>query len=1538
MHFIRNVTRLQLLFLISALLSTVGCTNATVTEQSLGLQSNKFSILQNTENVYLKVKSSDNSTTFTVDCPKNVTELYSSISGGSAMEKLQDIDCSSGAATVSYNFSSFSGAQKVRFRGKGKQLETKEVEVTFIKPTFNNSSLSVVVNSGALKTNTMAVVLSLSAQLKFESMTFSPKEFYVTSVAGCGSGGGWIPYAPLAAGTFLTVANAQNYVYVKFRDEFDVESNCVYDDIIHDGVAPVSLSFQINSGAAQTLFSTVNLAMSASDSDLTDMKISNNDSCTGGTWETYGTSKTGWSLAGPGTNKLSVIFRDAVGNLSICRTASIVYDTLPPVMPTSITLSPSFTNPDNEANVSFIVSPVIDGDTAKLYSDASCSTEVGSGVGAGGSSAQVLVSLSTDGPYTFWAKVVDPGALTSSCTTVTGTYTLDRSAPTVLYLDSSLPNADYVTGQTVSVNVVFSEVVVVTGAPQLELDINGTATRLASYSSGSGTNTLTFSYVVASNDADADLDVVSTASLLLNSGTIADTLGNTADLTLPAPGTGPNSLGFRRNLKLNYEVQVAQLFAPLAKIYNYNEEISVTVKFTSPVVVTGTPRIKLNFDTCVSPTLVNYLYMNYVPIYRASGYGPAFLNEMTFRGTMPQNCTDLTGFSVTSTGLELNAGTIKHAILLSDANITLPATTFTEAKTMYSQSTVPHYYFAANRYMVTEGQSVNITVQASAAVAAGQTATLSYRVMGYSSASAADHDLALTGTINFTSADTTKTITLTAVDDALLEGMETLYIYLTDTTSGRIGAGSTQQGLTTVTIVDNDTPTIEQISMGTAHGCIRYTGGRLSCWGSNNRGQLGVGYPNTAENPVTVFSFGVTDVSARGNSTCAIVSGQLYCWGDNTYGQLGSGGTSTTPVTLPQLISTPSGVYDVELNTDWGCLLFDSTNRKLTCWGSDSSGRLGNGATSSVYAPSSTAILTGVQNFSISNDNGCAVKTDGTAYCWGSDSYGQIGNGAVAGLIQSPSLLDISAYSPATAVQVVSGLYSTCLLLSTGAVTCWGESSSYRLGNNDSTTDLISIPSTPIGTGFSEIFTGANNAFYCGRKSAALHCWGYTIGGFFSAAVQYQVPTAVTETATNNFYSLDATMGVICFVDSTRKAVGCTNRGLQNFPQSNPNLRVTPVDVTDLNIAEMSLSEKAGCFVTSLGELKCSSASGETNYHGDGYTGGMVLRSAPVVIARSGVSKVATGDDVTCFLRTDSSVWCYGYAATNYALGEGSISGVTYTPRFVGSGFSDLKSGWNSFCGIRSGEVFCWGSNYYGQIGNNDLSVNARRPVSTGVTGALGLAMLPTSMAACAWGTDFVKCWGRGSEFQIGDGSNNNAPAPVDMVNVYQQTPRSVSMGMNHVCVVFTDDTVRCWGRNAAGQLGRGTTTDLPFAIDASLSSVSSVASGYQSNCALKNNGNLICWGKSYSNVSTWGAGRGLLGTLNSILDNETSASSRESSPTLTNVTRVWAGAGTTNYANQNQYCAKSGANTYCWGATGSLLPPANAIISDYAPRYLHGY
>ena len=126
---------------------------------------------------------------------------------------------------------------------------------------------------------------------------------------------------------------------------------------------------------------------------------------------------------------------------------------------------------------------------------------------------------------------------------------IDTSLPIISAVTSTTNDGSYKLGDVIVLTVTFTEAVIVTGTPQLTLE-TGTTDAVVNYVSGSGGTALTFNYTVTAGENSADLDYGSTSALALNSGTIVDAVGNSATLTLAAPGA-TGSLGANKALVLS---------------------------------------------------------------------------------------------------------------------------------------------------------------------------------------------------------------------------------------------------------------------------------------------------------------------------------------------------------------------------------------------------------------------------------------------------------------------------------------------------------------------------------------------------------------------------------------------------------------------------------------------------------------------------------------------------------------------------------------------------------------------------------------------------------------------------------------------------------------------------------------------------------------------------------------------------------------------------------------------------------------------------
>ncbi|HOY62044.1 MAG TPA: RCC1 repeat-containing protein, partial [bacterium] len=270
------------------------------------------------------------------------------------------------------------------------------------------------------------------------------------------------------------------------------------------------------------------------------------------------------------------------------------------------------------------------------------------------------------------------------------------------------------------------------------------------------------------------------------------------------------------------------------------------------------------------------------------------------------------------------------------------------------------------------------------------------------------------------------------------------------------------------------------------------------------------------------------------------------------------------------------------------------------------------------------------------------------------------------------------------------------------------------------------------------------------------------------------------------------------------------------------------------------------CALTTSGGVKCW---GNNDYGilGDGTTTDSNI-PVDVVGLTNGVVSVSSGVMHACALTTSGGVKCWGDNAHG-KLGDGMITSSTIPVDVVGltSGVALISSGAYHTCALTtSGGVKCWGNNDYGQLGDG---TNTDRHAPVDVVGLTsGVASVSSGFDhTCAVTTSGgVKCWGTNYYGQIGDGTTTNSYMPVDVVGLASGVI-SVSSWSSHTCAVTTSGGVKCWGSNENGQLGDGTTTYsyTPVDVVGLTSGIASVSSGNLHTCAVTTSGCVKCWGSN---------------------------------------------------------------------------------------------
>ena len=176
---------------------------------------------------------------------------------------------------------------------------------------------------------------------------------------------------------------------------------------------------------------------------------------------------------------------------------------------------------------------------------------------------------------------------------------------------------------------------------------------------------------------------------------------------------------------------------------------------------------------------------------------------------------------------------------------------------------------------------------------------------------------------------------------------------------------------------------------------------------------------------------------------------------------------------------------------------------------------------------------------------------------------------------------------------------------------------------------------------------------------------------------------------------------------------------------------------------------------------------------------------------------------------------------------------------------SSLSNG----CGIkREGDLWCWGEDSEGQLGNGTPLTMQTLPqrVDTQSTVNNFVQVSGGEQFFCGVKADgSAWCWGSDGDGKLGNGAilNANQPNPSQVAGggVYTQ----ISAGDRHACGIQTDGSAWCWGTNAYGQLGKSAGADTSPAIVNEAGPWVYIAAGLRSTCAIKADGSLWCWGSN---------------------------------------------------------------------------------------------
>ena len=313
-----------------------------------------------------------------------------------------------------------------------------------------------------------------------------------------------------------------------------------------------------------------------------------------------------------------------------------------------------------------------------------------------------------------------------------------------------------------------------------------------------------------------------------------------------------------------------------------------------------------------------------------------------------------------------------------------------------------------------------------------------------------------------------------------------------------------------------------------------------------------------------------------------------------------------------------------------------------------------------------------------------------------------------------------------------------------------------------------------------------------------------------------------------------------------------------------------PVQVVGLTsgIVAITAGNEHTCALTAAGGVKCWGSNGSGQLGNDPQQASNESNDSAVPVdvvgLSSGVKAISAGNDHSCALMENGTVKCWGL--NDYAqLGDErptpasgtASSGVPVDVKVV-VGATSISAGSSSYgaghtCAVSGGEVYCWGSNAFGQLGRESNS-DGSNEVPTKIEGLTNIAVVAAGFfETCAITTaGGAKCWGKSDSGELGSGtldpSVSSIATPADVAGLSGVT--SLSVGQAYACAI-AGGAAKCWGDNYDGCIGNGQDagfqTAAPVDVTGLGTGMVAISAKAQHACALSGAGAVYCWGENQS-------------------------------------------------------------------------------------------